>query len=159
MDKFIKFWCTSKIENRFIFGVIWKQFVFCLSVVNVMLLAFLVTAIAAEHCRLLQVCYAAVDRHLLSGRSAVNRTDARPFHRPCSAYYAGSINKYCYFNMVYKQWCIAWYTRVYAVYQPPGFFGQRILTSVIINMQGTFRPFATPLCVYPPPFLAIHHCV
>jgi len=28
---------------------------------------------------------------------------------------------------------------------------------VIINKQGTFRPFATPLCVYPPPFLAIHH--
>jgi len=39
-----------------------------------------------------------------------------------------------------------------------GFFGQRILTSVIINKQGTFRSFATPLCVYPPPFLAIHHC-
>ena len=38
-----------------------------------------------------------------------------------------------------------------------GFFWQRILTSVIINKQGTFRPFATPLCVYPPPFLAIHH--
>ena len=39
------------------------------------------------------------------------------------------------------------------------FFWQRILTSVIINKQGTFRqrPFATPLCVYPPPFLAIHH--
>ena len=32
-----------------------------------------------------------------------------------------------------------------------------ILTSVIINKQGTFRPFATPLCVYPPSFLAIHH--
>jgi len=31
------------------------------------------------------------------------------------------------------------------------------LTSVIINKQGTFRPFATPLCVYPPPFLAIHN--
>jgi len=28
---------------------------------------------------------------------------------------------------------------------------------VIINKQGTFRPFANPLCVYPPPFLAIHH--
>ena len=40
-----------------------------------------------------------------------------------------------------------------------GFFGKRILTSVIINKQGTFRPFATPLCVYPPPFLAIHHWV
>jgi len=37
------------------------------------------------------------------------------------------------------------------------FFWQRILTSVIINKQGTFRTFATPLCVYPPPFLAIHH--
>jgi len=37
------------------------------------------------------------------------------------------------------------------------FFWQRILTSVIINKQGTFRPFATPHCVYPPPFLAIHH--
>jgi len=34
----------------------------------------------------------------------------------------------------------------------------RLLTSVIINKQGTFRPFATPLYVYPPPFLAIHHC-
>ena len=51
------------------------------------------------------------------------------------------------------------YTRVYGVYQPPGFFWQRILTSVIINKQGTFRPFATPVCVYPPPFLAIHHWV
>ena len=30
---------------------------------------------------------------------------------------------------------------------------------MIINKQGTFRPFATPLCVYPPPFLAIHHCL
>ena len=40
-----------------------------------------------------------------------------------------------------------------------GFFGQRILTSVITNKQGTFRPFATPLCVYSPPFLAIHHWV
>jgi len=39
-----------------------------------------------------------------------------------------------------------------------GFFWQRILTSVIINKQGTFRPFVTPLCVYPPPFLGIHHC-
>jgi len=36
-----------------------------------------------------------------------------------------------------------------------GFFD----TSVIINKQGTSRPFATPLCVYPPPFLAIHHWV
>jgi len=58
----------------------------------------------------------------------------------------------------FSQWCIGGYTRVYAVYQPSGFFGQRILTSVIINKQGTFRPIATPLCVYPPPFLAIHHC-
>jgi len=38
-----------------------------------------------------------------------------------------------------------------------GFFWQSILTSVIINKQGTFRPFATPHCIYPPPFLAIHH--
>ena len=38
-----------------------------------------------------------------------------------------------------------------------GVFWQRILTSAIINKQGTFRPFATPVCVYPPPFLAIHH--
>ena len=30
---------------------------------------------------------------------------------------------------------------------------------MIINKQGTYRPFATPLCVYPPPFLAIHHWV
>ena len=51
------------------------------------------------------------------------------------------------------------YTRVYGVYQPPGFFWQHILTSAIINKQGTFSPFATPLCVYPPPFLAIHHWV
>jgi len=55
------------------------------------------------------------------------------------------------------QWCIGGYTWVYGVYQPPGFFWQRILTSVIINKQGTFRPFATPDCIYPPPFLAIHH--
>jgi len=39
-----------------------------------------------------------------------------------------------------------------------GVFWQRILTSVITNKQCTFRPFATPLCIYPPPFLAIHHC-
>jgi len=52
----------------------------------------------------------------------------------------------------------ALYTQVYGVYQPPGFFWQRILASVIINKQGTFSPLATPLCVYPPPFLAIHHC-
>jgi len=38
-----------------------------------------------------------------------------------------------------------------------GFFLTAILTTVIINKQGTFRPFATPLFVYPPPFLAIHH--
>jgi len=37
-----------------------------------------------------------------------------------------------------------------------GFLWQRILASVIINKQGTFRPFATLLCVYPPSFLAIH---
>jgi len=58
---------------------------------------------------------------------------------------------YCTF-FTYSQWCIG-------VYQPPGFFWQRILTSVIINKQGTFRPFATPHCMYPPPFLAIHHCL
>ena len=52
------------------------------------------------------------------------------------------------------QWCIG---GVYVVYQPLGFFWQRILTSAIINKHGTFRPFATPVCVYPPPFLAIHH--
>jgi len=40
-----------------------------------------------------------------------------------------------------------------------GIFWQRILTSVIINKQGTFRPFATPVCVYPPPVLAIHHWI
>jgi len=39
------------------------------------------------------------------------------------------------------------YTRVYAVHQPPGFFRQRILTSVIINKQDILytrmpRPFA-----------------
>jgi len=39
------------------------------------------------------------------------------------------------------------------------FSWQRILTSVIINKQGTFRPCATPLCVYPPQFLAIHHWI
>ena len=55
------------------------------------------------------------------------------------------------------QWCIGGYMRVYGVYQPPRFFWQRILTSVIINKQGTFRPFATPICINPPPFLAIHH--
>ena len=56
------------------------------------------------------------------------------------------------------QWCIG--GGVYAgIRRIPtsGFFSQRIVTSVIINKQGTFRPFATPLCVYPPPFLAIHH--
>ena len=40
-----------------------------------------------------------------------------------------------------------------------GVFWQRILTSAIKNKHGTFRPFATPVCVYPPPFLAIHHWV
>jgi len=40
-----------------------------------------------------------------------------------------------------------------------GFFWQRILTSAVINKHGTFRPFATPVCVYPPPFLAIHHWI
>jgi len=35
-----------------------------------------------------------------------------------------------------------------------GFVWQRILTSVIINKQGTFRPFATPVCVYPPPIFS-----
>ena len=61
------------------------------------------------------------------------------------------------------QW-VLWHTVVYwGVYvgirriPTSGFFWQRILTSVIINKQGTFRPFATPLCVYPSPFLAIHH--
>ena len=49
--------------------------------------------------------------------------------------------------------------RGYTPYTNLGFFGQRMLTSVIINKQGTFRPFATPLCIYPPPFLAIHHCL
>ena len=38
-----------------------------------------------------------------------------------------------------------------------GFFWQRILTSAIINKHWTFKPSATPVCVYPPPFLAIHH--
>ena len=59
-----------------------------------------------------------------------------------------------------KQLCAVVYWGVYAgIRRIPtsGFFGQHILTSVIINKQGTFRPFATPLCVYPPPFLAIHH--
>jgi len=57
------------------------------------------------------------------------------------------------------QWCIG--GGVYAgIRRIPTsrLFWQRILTSVIINKQGTFRPFAAPLCVYPPPFLAIHHC-
>ena len=57
------------------------------------------------------------------------------------------------------QWCIGGDTRVYGVCQPLGFFWQRILTSAIINKRGTFRPFATLVCVYPPPFLAIHHCM
>ena len=52
------------------------------------------------------------------------------------------------------------YWRVYAGIRhipTSGFFWQRILTSVIINKQGTLRPFASPLCIYPPPFLAIHY--
>ena len=49
--------------------------------------------------------------------------------------------------------------RGYTAYTNLRVFLQRILTSVIINKQGTFRPFATPLCVYPPPFLAIHHWI
>ena len=56
----------------------------------------------------------------------------------------------------YKQWCIG---GVYAgIRRIPtsGFFWQRILISAIINKHGTFRPFVTPVCVYPPPFLAIH---
>jgi len=57
----------------------------------------------------------------------------------------------------YSQWCIG--GGVYGVppYTNLQVFWQRILTSVIINKQGTFRPFSTALCVYPPPFLAIHH--
>jgi len=51
------------------------------------------------------------------------------------------------------------YWGVYAGIPTSGFFWQRVLTSVIINKQGTFRLFATPLCVYPPPFLAVHHCL
>jgi len=47
--------------------------------------------------------------------------------------------------------------RGYTPYTNLQVFWQRILTSVIINKQGTFRPFSTALCVYPPPFLAIHH--
>ena len=67
------------------------------------------------------------------------------------------VNKVCYtqtwrLRLSFTQWCIGGYTWVYGVYQPPGFFWQRILTSVIINKQGTFRPFVTPVCVYPPPF-------
>jgi len=63
--------------------------------------------------------------------------------------------------ILYMQWCIGGGgIRGYTAYTNlRGFFGQRILTSVIINKQGTFRPFATPLCVYPPPFLGIHHCI
>jgi len=61
------------------------------------------------------------------------------------------------FFFPYSQWCIGGggIRRI----PTSGFFWQRILTSVIINKQGTFRPFATPVCVYPPPFLAIHHCL
>ena len=49
--------------------------------------------------------------------------------------------------------------RGYTAYTNLPFFWQRILTSVIINKQGTFRLFATPVCVYPPTLLAIHHCL
>jgi len=49
--------------------------------------------------------------------------------------------------------------RGYTAYTNLRVFLQRILTSVIINKQDTFRPFATPLCVYPPPFLAIQHWI
>ena len=38
-------------------------------------------------------------------------------------------------------------------------FWQRIVTSVIINKQGTFRHFAMPVCVYLPPVFAIRHWV
>jgi len=59
----------------------------------------------------------------------------------------------------HTQWCVG-DMRGYTAYTNLwGFFWQRILTSVIVNKQGTFRPFATPVCVYPPPFLAIQHCV
>ena len=51
---------------------------------------------------------------------------------------------------LHTQWCIEGGIRRIPT---SGFFD-----SVIINKQCTFRPFATPLCVYPPPFLAIHHC-
>ena len=40
----------------------------------------------------------------IDGTDSYRRTLDRPLHRPCS------------------QWCIGGYTRVYAVYQPPGFF-------------------------------------
>jgi len=56
------------------------------------------------------------------------------------------------------QWCIAGLYAGIRRIPTSGVFWQRILTSVIINKQDTFRPFAAPLCVYPPPFLAIHHC-
>ena len=76
-------------------------------------------------------------------------------HIPSSGTYVFST---CVFSRPGSSGVLGGYTRVYGVYQPPGFFWQRILTTVIINKQGTFRPFATPICVYPPPFLAIHHC-
>jgi len=72
----------------------------------------MLSTFAAERRRLLHDAYsmpAAINRYLLhAGRSAANpaataavnrwdrqmdgRTDARPLHRPCSTYYAGSIN-------------------------------------------------------------------
>ena len=68
-----------------------------LSAVNMTLPAF-----AAERC----ACFTAIDRYLLPvGQSSANpqllrsisrtdgRTDARPFHRPCSVHYAASVNK------------------------------------------------------------------
>ena len=57
----------------------------------------------------------------------------------------------------YRQWCIGG-IRGYTPYTNLRDFWQRILTSVIINKQGTFRPFATPLCVYPPPLAAGSLC-
>jgi len=62
--------------------------------------------------------------------------------------------------LVYQESTAVVYWGVYAgICRIPtsGFFWQRILTSAIINKQGTFRPFATPVCVYPLPFLAMHH--
>ena len=74
-------------------------------------------------------------------------------------YVRSSLNSLCVLQYLYP--VVYWgYTRVYAVYQPPGFFDSVYSPhAVIINKEGTFRPFATPLCVYPPQFLAIHHCL